>query len=279
MKVLAIIGCGRIANKHHFKALSEMEDVRIKYACDLIEEKAKKSQEDYPKIENVITDYKIALADSEVDAVYVLTPNFAHYTLTMDALKAGKHVFCEKPLANTVDKILEIADALKAHPEVKFQVGFNRRFDHNFAAVRKAYDEGKIGELYFVESEYAHDYMNIVKNENIWRADPQRHGVIGGGCHAVDLLRWLAGDPVEVFAYGTHKLLPTVPYDDATCALLKFDEELMGKVFVSTGCKRDYTMRTCIYGTKGHLLGLLCGTYGNPCGYGNLPHPCCCLYA
>jgi predicted dehydrogenase len=96
--------------------------------------------------------------------------------------------------------------------------------------------------------------MNIVKNAQIWRADPQRHGVIGGGCHAVDLLRWLAGDPVEVFAYGTHKLLPTVPYDDATCALLKFDEELMGKVFVSTGCKRDYTMRTCIYGTKGTII-------------------------
>ena len=87
-----------------------------------------------------------------------------------------------------------------------------------------------------------------------WRADPNRHGVIGGGCHAVDLLRWLAGDPKEVFAYGTHKLLPMVSYDDATVAIMKFDNDVAGKVFVSTGCKRDYTMRTVIYGTKGTII-------------------------
>ena len=82
----------------------------------------------------------------------------------------------------------------------------------------------------------------------------QKPGVIGGGCHAIDLLRWLAGDPVEVFAYGTHRLLPQVPYDDATVAVMKFDDKTVGKVFVSTGCKRDYTMRTVIYGTKGTLI-------------------------
>ena len=70
----------------------------------------------------------------------------------------------------------------------------------------------------------------------------------------MDLIRWIAGDPVEVFAYGTHLLLPTVPYDDATVAVMKFDDNTMGKVFVSTGCKRDYTMRTVIYGTRGTLI-------------------------
>ena len=110
---------------------------------------------------------------------------------------------------------------------------------------------GEIGEVYFAESEYAHDYSAFLET---WRAEPERHGVIGGGCHAVDLLRWLAGDPREVFAYGTHRLLPQVPYDDATVAVMKFDNNTMGKVFVSTGCKRDYTMRTVIYGTKGTLI-------------------------
>ena len=71
-------------------------------------------------------------------------------------------------------------------------------------------ETGTIGDVYYVESEYAHDYMMLC---DTWRADPDRHGVIGGGCHAVDLLRWLAGDPVEVFAYGTHKLLPQVPVE------------------------------------------------------------------
>ena len=70
--------------------------VRVKYACDLIESKAALKQKEYPElVENVITDYKIALADPEVEAVYVLTPNYAHYVVTMDALRAGKDEFCE----------------------------------------------------------------------------------------------------------------------------------------------------------------------------------------
>lgn len=78
MKRIAIIGCGRIANNAHLPALSKMDDVRIKYACDEIESKAQAMKESFPKIENVITDYKVALADEEVDAVFVLTPNYAH---------------------------------------------------------------------------------------------------------------------------------------------------------------------------------------------------------
>ena len=84
-KVIAVIGCGRIANNAHFPAFEKIDNVRIKYACDIIENKAIAAKEKFPKIENVITDYKIALNDKEVDAVYVLTPNYAHYTISMDA--------------------------------------------------------------------------------------------------------------------------------------------------------------------------------------------------
>ncbi len=77
-----------------------MDNVRVKYACDIIPEKAEKMKEEFPLVEKVISDYKVALADPEVDAVFVLTPNFAHYTVTIDALRAGKHVFCEKPICH-----------------------------------------------------------------------------------------------------------------------------------------------------------------------------------
>ena len=96
-KIVAVIGCGRIAVGAHLPALKKMEDVRIKYACDLIVEKAEKAVAEFGA-EQAITDYKIALADPEVQTVFVLTPNYAHYVVTMDALKAGKHVFCEKPI-------------------------------------------------------------------------------------------------------------------------------------------------------------------------------------
>ena len=163
---------------------------------------------------------------------------------------------CEKPLALTREDIDAIVKAVEAHPECKFMVGQICRFTPAFVKAKEIIDEGKIGEIYFVESEYAHDYAHMFKGgKKHWRADPVRNGVVGGGCHAVDLIRWLVGDdPCEIYAHGTHKLLPEVPYHDANLAIMKFDNEIMGKVFVSTGCKRNYTMRTLVYGTKGTLI-------------------------
>lgn len=219
--------------------------------CDSNEENLRFAGERYgiPE-EKRFTDYKELLNNDNIDVVTVAIPDQQHKKVSCDFLRAGKHVLCEKPLALTredIEEIVRVADESGS----KFMVGQICRFTPAFEKAKEIIESGTIGELYFVESEYAHDYMKLCDD---WRADPNRHGVIGGGCHAVDLLRWLAGDPKEVFAYGTHKLLPQVPYDDATIAVLKFDENVAGKVFVSTGCKRDYTMRTVIYGTKGTLI-------------------------
>jgi predicted dehydrogenase len=171
-------------------------------------------------------------------------------------LNAGKHVLCEKPLALEQSDLNEIVAAVKAHPECKFMVGQICRFTPAFKMAKEIIESGRVGEIYFVESEYAHDYEAIFNDPTRqWRADPKRHGVIGGGCHAVDLLRWLVGgDPYDIHAYGTHKMLKQLPYDDSTLAIMKFPGGIMGKVFVSTGCKRGYTMRTLVYGTKGTLI-------------------------
>ncbi len=219
--------------------------------CDSNEENLRFAGERYgiPE-EKQYADYTELLNKDDIDVVTVATPDQLHKKISCDFLKAGKHVLCEKPLALTREDIKEIVKAAD-ESDAQFMVGQICRFTPAFEKAKELVESGVIGEVYFIESEYAHDYMKLVEN---WRADPARHGVIGGGCHAVDLIRWIAGDPVEVFAYGTHKLLPTVPYDDATVAIMKFNENLMGKVFVSTGCKRDYTMRTCIYGTKGTII-------------------------
>lgn len=197
-----------------------------------------------------VSDYMDIVNDDSIDIATVAIPDQQHVKVSCDLLRAGKHVLCEKPLALTREDLEEIV-RVSDETESKFMVGQICRFTPAFEKAKEIIDSGLIGELYFVESEYAHDYMKLV---DTWRSDPDRHGVIGGGCHAVDLLRWLVGDPKEVFAYGMHKLLPTVEYDDATIAVMKFDDNLAGKVFVSTGCKRDYTMRTVIYGTKGTLI-------------------------
>ena len=219
--------------------------------CDSNEENLRFAGERYsiPE-EKRFTDYKDLLNNEDIDIVTVAVPDQQHVKISCDFLRAGKHVLCEKPLALTredLEEMVKVADESNA----KFMVGQICRFTPAFEKAKELIESGIIGELYFVESEYAHDYMKLCDD---WRADPKRHGVIGGGCHAVDLLRWLAGDPKEVFAYGTHKLLPMVDYDDATIAVMKFDDNLAGKVFVSTGCKRNYTMRTVIYGTKGTII-------------------------
>lgn len=219
--------------------------------CDSNEENLRFAGERYniPE-EKWITDYMDIVNNDEVEVVSVAIPDQQHCKVSCDLLKAGKNVLCEKPLALTREDLKEI---IKVSDETgsKFMVGQICRFTPSFEKTKELISSGVIGEVYFIESEYAHDYMTLV---DTWRADPKRHGVIGGGCHAVDLIRWLVGDPKEVFAYGTHKLLPTVEYDDATVAIMKFDENVMGKVFVSTGCKRDYTMRTVVYGTKGTII-------------------------
>ena len=194
--------------------------------------------------------------DKEINTVVIATPDQLHREMVERLLEAGKHIMCEKPLALLREDVDAIVRAVRNHPECRFMIGQICRFTPSFIKAKEMVDAGMLGELYYVEGEYAHDYKHMfdVDPKN-WRSDPNRHGVVGGGCHSVDLLRWIVGsDPTEVFAYGTHKLLPDVTYDDATVSVLKFPGNIMGKVFVSTGCKRNYTMRTCLYGTKGTLI-------------------------
>lgn len=200
--------------------------------------------------EKRFTDWRDLLKIPEMNTVIIATPDQLHREMCEAFLAAGMHVMCEKPLALTREDMEAIIAAAKRSDRI-FMVGQICRFTPSFVKAKELVDAGTIGELYYVESEYAHDYATFLHG---WRADPLRHGVVGGGCHAVDLLRWYAGDPLEVFAYGSHKLLPQVTYDDATISVLKFPNGTIGKIFVSTGCKRPYTMRTLLYGTKGTII-------------------------
>jgi len=196
------------------------------------------------------TDWRELLKLTHMNTVIIVTPDQLHREMCEAFIDAGKHIMCEKPLALNRDDLSAIIKAAEG-AKTKFMVGQVCRFTPAFEKAKEIIESGTIGDVFFVESEYAHDYAKILHG---WRADPARHGVIGGGCHAVDLLRWFVGDPIEVFAYGNHKLLPQVTYDDATISVLKFPNDVIGKVFVSIGCKRSYTMRTLIYGTKGTII-------------------------
>ena len=155
----------------------------------------------------------------DVDAVVVATPDQLHREMTMAALGAGKHVLCEKPMALTLEDCQAMIDASR-NTDRKLMIGQICRFTPGFMRAKQLIDNGEIGELFFVESEYAHDYSKIPGTFSNWRLDPLRHGFLGGGCHAVDLVRWIAGNPYEVAAFANKKMLTDWPTDDCTIAIM-----------------------------------------------------------
>lgn len=201
-----------------------------------------------------VVDSMEAVCQSDVDIVIVTTPDHFHVEQSVMAMEAGKHVICEKPLAPTVEDCKKIIDAVKRTGKF-FMTGQVCRYAPGFRMAKKLLDSGRIGELVYLECEYAHNYDRSRGFDN-WRCDPaiKRENILGGGCHALDLSRWLAGEPTEVFAYTNHKFLPHFPTADTGVAVAKFKNNVLGRIFISAGVRRPYTMRTCIYGTLGTII-------------------------
>lgn len=245
----AVIGLG--IGALHLDAIKQQKGAVATALCDLNEQALKEKAQEYD-VAFTCTDYHELLTRDDVDAVCVTTPDHLHRDMVVELLAAGKHVLCEKPLALNSDDCKAMIEAA-GKSEAYLMVGQVCRMTPAFAYAKQLIDEGVIGELFFVESEYAHDYSHMGK---CWRNDPEinRHPFTGGGCHAVDLVRWIAGDPIEVYGITNKKVLTDWPCDDSAIAVLKLPNDVMGKVFVSTGCKRNYTMRSLFYGTKGTLV-------------------------
>lgn len=246
---IAVIGCS-IMGKLHMQGIKNKGAVLFA-VCDSAEDRVLEAQKEFD-VPVAVTDYRELVHQPDIDAVVIVTPDQTHKEMTEAFLRAGKDVLCEKPMALTLE---ECESMIKTERETgrKLMIGQVCRCTPSFVMVKNMIAEGRIGELIFVESEYAHHYGNA-RGYNDWRVVPERHGFIGGGCHAVDLLRWIAGDPTEVYALANHKSLTDWPVDDTSIAIYKFPNDVMGKVFVSIGCKRDYTMRSVFYGTKGTII-------------------------
>ena len=248
----AVVGLYSIA-KRHIEGIHNNKQAELIAVCDIVEEYAKKCAE-ANGLDKYYLDYDQMLADGGFDCVVICTPDQVHAEQAVKALNAGYHVLCEKPLAMKMEDVAAIVEAAKKSNK-KFMVGQVCRKTPSFVAAKQLVDAGEIGDLFFVESEYAHNY-DIINDIGGWRRDPVnlRYPIVGGGCHAMDLLRWIAGDPTEVFCYANHLALPHWPVDDCYIAVMKYPKGVIGKVMTSIGCHRPYTMRTVLYGTKGTII-------------------------
>ena len=202
----------------------------------------------------VSNDYREVLKMDDVDVVSVTSPDYFHAEQSIAFLEAGKNVLCEKPMTLDLGEAAAIAETVRKTGKV-FMIAHPTRYTPAFILAKKMIARGDIGELFMAETEYAHNYRHV-GGKNNWRKDARRDPLLGGGCHAVDFLRWAVDDLIdETFAYGTKKGLADWPIDfDSYFCLYKFRKGVIGKVMCSIGLSRPYTMRSVFYGTKGTII-------------------------
>ena len=188
---LGIIGCGGIAFSKHLPAMKANEDLcEIVAFCDIVRERAEDAAKRYGTADvKVFEDYHELLADPEVEVVHVLTPNVSHCPITVAAFEAGKHVYCEKPMAHTTADAEKMIAAWKKSGK-QFTIGYQNRFRVDVQNLYKACQKGELGDIY---SAKAHALRR--RGVPTWGVFPDKSQQGGGplidiGTHALDITLW-----------------------------------------------------------------------------------------
>jgi len=187
----AIIGCGGIANGKHMPALKRNPNIEMVAFCDIVEEKATKAAKDFGAEGAVVcTDYKEILKDGSIDICYVLTPNREHSFIAIDALGAGKHVMCEKPMAKTAEEGAAMCEAAKKSGKL-LSIGYQNRYRADSLTLKRLCEEDELGEIYYAKA--VAQRRRAVPTWGVFLdKDAQGGGpLIDIGTHALDLTLWL----------------------------------------------------------------------------------------
>lgn len=200
MKV-AVIGCGTIANSQHIPAYMKNEETEIKYFCDIIPERAQAAVEKYG-CGRAVEDYKEVLADPEVEALSVCTPNLMHSVIAIDALKAGKNVLCEKPAARVYKEALAMQKAQHDTGKV-LNIGVVNRFNTRVNLIRQYIQEGRLGDIYHVYLSFrCHRSIPGLGGAFTTKAIAGGGVLIDWGVHYLDLVMYCLNDPKPLTVSG-----------------------------------------------------------------------------
>lgn len=200
MKV-AVIGCGTIANSAHIPSYMNNPTAEIKYFCDIIPERAQAAVEKYG-CGIAVTDYHDVLADPEVVAVSVCTPNNMHPVITIDALRAGKHVLCEKPAARTLPEVLEM-QKVQHETGKTLNIGVVNRFNDSVNLIKRLIDEGELGEVFHVYVSFR-SHRSIPGLGGAFTTKEIAGGgvLIDWGVHFLDIVMYCCSDPKPLTVTG-----------------------------------------------------------------------------
>ena len=247
MTEIAQFGAWRIGQIHAAN-IAAMKDVRLRYVVDVNAEAAQKLAARYGA---KVASEREAFADREVDAVLIASSTGSHADLSIAAARAGKAIFCEKPVDLTLEKVDQCIAAVKK-AQVPMFVSFNRRFDPSFRELKRRLDAGAIGELEQV----------IITNRDPGLPDLRFLASSGGlyldfTIHDFDMARWLLGEePVEVFAMGeclVDRKIGAAGDIDSAMVLLRTASDRMCHINNSRRAAYGYDQRIEVFGASGML--------------------------
>lgn len=247
---IGIIGAGRIGKVHLESISYHVKNAVVTAVADPFMNDETKAFIGGFGVEKIYEDYHKIIEDNDIDAVLVCSSTDTHASVSIEAINAGKHVFCEKPVDHSIAKIKEVADALASHPGVKLQVGFNRRFDHNFAAIRKAYDDGRIGGAHILK----------ITSRDPEPPNPKYIAVSGGifldmTIHDFDMAAFLTNSDVqEVYVNSAVLVDPEIGKQgdvDTAIITLKMSNGALAVIDNSRRAAYGYDQRAELFGSKG----------------------------
>ncbi|MBB6731295.1 Gfo/Idh/MocA family protein [Cohnella zeiphila] len=204
---VAVIGCGTIARSQHIPAYNRSEAAQIKYVIDVELERARSAAE---LCEGAIAlaDYREMLADEEVEAVSVCTPNAAHAPIAIDCLRAGKHVLCEKPAATTAQEARRMQEEARSSGRM-LNIGVVNRFNSSVNRIKAMIEQGELGRIYHCYGSFrAHRSIPGLGGPFTTKSMSGGGVLIDWGVHFLDLMLYAIGQPqIETVSGATHGLL------------------------------------------------------------------------
>ncbi|MBE6570361.1 MAG: Gfo/Idh/MocA family oxidoreductase [Ruminococcaceae bacterium] len=205
---VGIIGCGGIANGKHMPSLAKIKEVEMVAFCDIIVSKAEAAKAKYGTPDAAVyEDYKKLLEDKTIDVVHVCTPNRAHSFITVDALDAGKHVMCEKPMAINSAEAKKMLDAAKRSGK-KLTIGYQNRQTNEALYLKQEAVDGTFGDIYYAKATAIR--RRAVPTWGVFLNEEEQGGgpLIDIGTHALDLTLWIMNNYKPKYCVGTsyHKL-------------------------------------------------------------------------
>lgn len=205
---IGIVGCGGIANNKHLPAIKKNGNFEVVAFCDVIKEKAIETKEKFGTQDaRVYTDYLELVKEEELDAVYVLTPNKSHAMISVAAMKAGKHVMCEKPMAKTYEDAKWMLDTAKETGKI-LTIAYQNRYRADSTYLKRACENGDLGEIYYAKAHAIR--RRAVPTWGVFLNEEEQGGgpLIDIGTHALDLTLWMMDnyEPASVTGSVYHKL-------------------------------------------------------------------------